>query len=121
MRHPEARPEMLITLLTYCYSVGLYDSTDIEWTTRTDRTLRYICAGTKVPWQVLRRFRRTHRELLEVSLVHVMKQAWAFYFEKGEADYAGYDWFETELVREFHQAARVRLDVAALLDGADGD
>jgi hypothetical protein len=118
-RHPETRPEMLITLLTYCYSVGIYDSRDIEAASRTDRTLRYICAGARPDWQTLRRFRRYHRSILQASLVHVMKQTWAFQFETGEADYVGYDWFETQLVEEFTQTATVRLDLAALLDGLD--
>lgn len=120
-RHPETRPEMLITLLTYCYSVGIYDSRDIEVAARTDRTVRYICAGARPDWQTLRRFRRYNRAILAASLVHVMKQTWAFQFETGEADYVGYDWFETQLVKEFTQTAVVRLDLAALLDGLDAD
>jgi len=120
-RIPGCRTEMLITLLTYCYSVGIYDSWDIESANRTDRTVRYICAGTRPEWQTLRRFRRHNREILRDSLVHVMKQTWAFHFETGEADYAGYDWFESELIKEFTETAMARLDLAALLDRADAD
>ena len=118
---PGTRPEMLITLLTYCYSVGMYDSRDIEWASRTDRTIRYICAGVRPEWRTLRRFRRNHRDLIRASLIHVMKQTWAFHFETGEADYVGYEWFESELIHEFTETAVGRLDIAALLDRADTD
>lgn len=120
-RTTEGRPEMFITLLTYCYSVGHYDSRDVESAIRTDPTVRYICAGCRPDWQTLRRFRRNHRDILRDSLVHVMKQTWAFHFETGEADYVGYDWFESELVRELTEAAMARIDLAALMDGADAD
>ena len=118
---PKARPQMLITLLTYCYSVGIYDSRDIERASRFDRTIRYICAGVRPEWQSLRRFRRHNREILRDSLVHVMKQTWAFHFETGQADYVGYDWFESELISGFTETAMARLDMAALLDRADLD
>ena len=118
---PGSRPEMLITLLTYCYSVGVYDSRDIEWSSRTDRTIRYICAGSRPQWQTLRRFRRNNREIIRDSLIHVMKQTWAFYFETGEADYVGYEWFESDLIREFTETATARLDIAALMDRGDID
>jgi hypothetical protein len=118
---PGTRTEMLITLLTYCYSVGIYDSRDIELASRTDRTIRYICAGVRPEWQTLRRFRRHNRDILRDSLIHVMKQTWALHFETGEADYVGYEWFESELINEFTETALARLDIAALLDRADID
>jgi hypothetical protein len=120
-RLPVGRPEMFITLLTYCYSVGIYDSRDIELASRTDRTIRYICAGIRPEWQTLRRFRRHNRDMLRESLIHVMKQTWAFHFETGEADYVGYEWFESELIHEFTETALARLDLAALLDRSDID
>jgi hypothetical protein len=118
---PNERAEMLMTLLTYCYSASIYGSRDIEQAIRTDPTVRYICAGRRPDWQTLRRFRRQNRELIHSSLLHVLKQTWAFHFETGEADYVGCDWFESDLVKELTQTATVRLEVAALLDGADAD
>ena len=114
-----ARPEMLTTLLTYCYAVGLYASEDIELAARTEATIRYICAGYRPDEQTLRRFRRHHRNLLQTALVHVFKQVWTFHFEKGEADYAGCDWFEAELTTQLERSATGRLDVAVLLDEVD--
>jgi hypothetical protein len=115
------RSEMLLTLLTYSYCVGLYSSRDIESAIRQDRVIRYICAGSRPDWQTLRRFRRQHRSLLETAMLHVLKQVWAFRFDSGEADYAGYDWFESELVAKLTETATIRLDVAALLDGSDAE
>ena len=118
---PGARPEMFMTLLTYCYATGLYDSRDIASAIRSDSTLRYIGAGSRPDWQTLRRFRRNNRDLLRTALVHVFKQTWAFHLETGEADYVGYDWLESELVSQLSQAAADRLDVAAWLDGSDAE
>jgi hypothetical protein len=118
---PEFRPQMMMTLLTYCYCASLYGSRDIEWAIRQDRTVRYICARSFPDWQTIRRFRRQHRELIRDCLVYVMKQTWALRFDQGEADYVGYDWFESEFVRQVATAALDRLDVAALMDGVESD
>jgi hypothetical protein len=115
------RPEMLVTLLTYCYATGLYDSRDVIAAIRTDPTIRYISAGARPDWQTLRRFRRNNRNLLRAALVYVFTQTWAFHFEIGEADYVDYDWYESNLVRQLTLTAADRLDVAALMDGSDCD
>ena len=87
----------------------------------SDRTVRYICARTYPDWQRLRRFRRQHRELLLQCLVYVLKQGWALKFDEGDADYAGYEWFESELIDLVNRGAQDRLDFAALLDGAESE
>jgi hypothetical protein len=112
---------MLLTLLTYCYSARIYGSRDIEWAMQNNRTVRYICARNYPDWQTLRRFRRHHRALLHACLVYVAKQVWALKFDEGEADYVGYEWFELELLEVVNKAALDRLDIAALMDGADSD
>ena len=111
----------MLTLLTYCYSASLYGSRDIETAIESDRTVRYICARAHPDWQRLRRFRRQHRELLHQCLVYVLKQVWALKFDDGEADYAGYEWFESELIDLVNRGAQDRLDFAALLDGAESE
>jgi transposase len=120
-RSPDFSPQMMLTLLTYCYSASLYGSRDIEWAIERDRTVRYICARVFPDWQSLRRFRRQHRELLRQCLVYVMKQTWALKFDEGEADYVGYEWFESELIELVNRAAADRLDFAALMDGAESE
>jgi transposase len=119
--HPVFRPQMMLTLLTYCYSAKIYGSPDIEWALRHDKTVRYICARTYPDWQTFRRFRRQHRDLLQQTLAYVFKQTWALKFDEGEADYIGYDWFELELNSEVNAAVQERLDLAALLDGVESE
>jgi hypothetical protein len=120
-RFPVHSPQMMLTLLTYCYSASLYGSRDIEWAIEHDRTVRYICARAFPDWQSLRRFRRHHRDLLLECLAYVLKQTWALKFDEGEADYAGYEWFECELIELVNRNAADRLDFAMLMDGADSE
>ncbi len=120
-RFPDFTPQMMLTLLTYCYSASVYGSRDIEWAIERDRTIRYICARVYPDWQSLRRFRRQHRDLLFQCLVYVLKQTWALKFDEGEADYVGYEWFESELIELVNRAAADRLDFAALMDGAESE
>src|SRR5436853_6060311 len=58
---PAHRPQMLLTLLAYAYSTGVYGSREIVEATVREPTMRYICARTYPDWLVLRRFRRQHR------------------------------------------------------------
>ena len=120
-RMPDFRPQMMLTLLTYCYASSIYGSKDIEWAVENDRTARYICARTRPDWQSLRRFRRQNRELLFQCLLYVMKQTWALKFDNGDADYVGYEWFEGNLLESLNQSATERLEVAALMDGAESE
>src|SRR5438128_2389954 len=55
------RPQMLLTLLTYCYSSGTYGSQDIVQAIRQKPRVRYICAHNFPDWQTLRKFRRHSR------------------------------------------------------------
>jgi hypothetical protein len=115
------RPQMMLTLLTYCYAASLYGSQDIERAMRDNRTVRYICARTYPDWQALRQFRRQHRDLIRQCLAYVMKQTWALKFDDGEADYVGYDWFESELVDQVNAAVLTRVDTAVLMDGVESE
>src|SRR5882672_2323060 len=120
-RSPDFSPQMMLTLLTYCYGASLYGSRDIEWAIERDPTVRYICARVFPDWQSLRRFRRQNRDLLRQCLVYVLKQTWALKFDEGEADYVGYEWFESELIELVNQTAANRLDFAVLMDGAESE
>ena len=59
----EIRPQMMLTLLSYCYAAGICGSQDIEWAAQSDKTVRYICAGKEPDWPTIRRFRRRNAEL----------------------------------------------------------
>jgi len=63
----------MLTLLAYCYSSGLYSSRDIEWATRIDPMISYICAHQFPDWLAIRRFRRQNRRLLEQCLAGILE------------------------------------------------
>lgn len=115
------RPQMLLTLLSYCYASRLYASRDIEWAIENERTVRYICARTFPGWCVLRRFRRLNRDLVQHCLALVFKQAWAWRHDRGEVDFPGFIWFEEQFDEEAQAEAVKRLDLAALMDGVESD
>lgn len=70
------RPEMLLTLLTYAYARGILGSRELELAIPNDRALRYICAGKRPDWQLLRRFRRQNQARLQACLANVLQGAW---------------------------------------------
>lgn len=59
---------MLLTLLTYSYARGIYDSQELEERTRTHSDLAYLCAGERPDADTLRRFRRRHGRLVQTAL-----------------------------------------------------
>jgi hypothetical protein len=64
---PACPTRMLVTLMAYSYSRGIYSSQDIEDGVRRQADLRYLCAGDFPDANTLRRFRRQHwTELLGV-------------------------------------------------------
>jgi transposase len=117
---PGFRPQMLLTLLTYCYASKIYGSRDIEWAMVHDRTVRYLCARVFPDWQVLRRFRRHNRELLAQCLAYVFNQVWSVGLDESEAADFG-QWFEALISEQIRAEALHRLDLAALHDGAESD
>src|SRR5688572_7354490 len=71
----EFRPQMLLSLLSFCYGAGCYSSEDIEQAIANDRSVRYICARTYPDAKALRRFRRTYRSPLHQSVAYVLRRA----------------------------------------------
>src|SRR5438046_660236 len=43
-REQKIRPQMLLTLLCFCYAARMYGSREIQRAALHDRTVRYICA-----------------------------------------------------------------------------
>jgi hypothetical protein len=115
------RPQMLLTLLTYCYSCGIYGSQDIVQAIQHNRNVCYICAHNYPDWLLLRRFRRHSRVQLEQSLKWVCQQAWAKRCDAALADYLGYEWFEQYLNGELDAAVQQRLELAILMDGVESE
>ena len=112
---------MLLTLLTCCYARGLYDSRDIVAATAYDPTIRYLCKGTRLRWEMLRSFRRRHRSLLLHCLGWVLKQAWQLKLGEGPARSRAHDWFENQFATFITRESVARLEVAASLDSAAVD
>lgn len=69
-------PPMMLTLLTYCYAVGVYASADVELACENRAQVRYICARQCPSAETIRRFRRVHRLRLERCLARVLAEAW---------------------------------------------
>lgn len=110
------QPRMMLTLLGYCYARGWYGSRHIQQAIVKDPMVRYLCAHRYPDWNVLRRFRRDHREWLAACLNHIFKQAWAFKLDQAEVDFLGYNWFETEFTREIDRETQLRIDLASYID-----
>ena len=74
-RLDESSPQMVLTLLTYCYSANILDSEEIVRAARTEGSIRYICAYTRPTIDAVRRFRKAHRQLVEHCLAWVLAEA----------------------------------------------
>lgn len=72
----EYSPQMLMTLLTYCYAAEIYGSDDIEWACQNDAAVAYLCGNAAPDRDTLRRFRRINRPWIEACLmwVHARKE-----------------------------------------------
>lgn len=115
------RPQMLLTLLTYCYSTGIYATQDILQAIQSNPTIRYICAHNYPDYAILRKFRRSYRSQLEQALRWVMLQAWAGRLDRAEADFLSYEWFQVYLEAGLDAAVQSRLELAIVLDGVEND
>ena len=113
---PVLRPQMMLTLISYCYAARVYGSRDIEWAIRNNATVRYICARTCPEWLAIRQFRRQNRELLEQCLTYVLKKAWLL-----QSNDSTGDWLDAEPDLRFAAEARQKIEVAIIMDTAESD
>jgi hypothetical protein len=107
---------MMLTLLSYCYAVGIYGSEDIAWAARYESTVRYICAHKRPDWRMIRWFRRQYRQPLKECLGYLIKQAWALKFGASAADCGGDRWIQSTLDETIKSLVEDKLDVAAVMD-----
>ena len=112
----ECQPRMLLTLLAYCYAAGIYGSKQIRQAMRDNATVRYICAKEFPNESAIRKFRKENRALLSQCLNNLFKQAWAMKFDQAEADFLGYDWFESVLNEQIYLETANRIDLAIFMD-----
>jgi hypothetical protein len=66
---------MLLTLLSYAYSRGVFGSEELEERVRTDADLRYLCARELPDADTLRQFRRRQWGLLQPVLARLLAAA----------------------------------------------
>ena len=72
----QTNPRTLLTVLTHCYGVGLYNPTDIEAAIENDPVVSYLTARRYPSAAELRRFRRENRNLFRLALVETFKRVW---------------------------------------------
>ena len=84
-RNPDWQPHVLLTLLTYCYAIGIYSSTEIELSFTQDLLVRHLCANTYPEAHRIRRFRRNHRRNIQRFLTEVFHRAWRIHCCLGES------------------------------------
>lgn len=65
----------LVTVLTYAYGMGMYDSQGIEEACRTQSGLLYLTARRLPSWESLRWARRRHRRVLHTCLTRLLDWA----------------------------------------------
>lgn len=65
-------PRLMLTLLTYCYAVGMNGSREIQRQSQVDEALRYLCVRQHPKADFLRRFRNRNREALAGCLAAVL-------------------------------------------------
>lgn len=73
---PQYPPKMMLMLLIYCYSRGIFSSRQIEKATWYDVAVRYICGMNAHPdHDTICDFRRKNRELFEETFLKVLLMA----------------------------------------------
>jgi len=68
-------PSMMLSLLIYCYSIGVFSGRKIELLTHESVVVRVICAGTHPDHDTLCAFRRQNLELFAEVFVEVLELA----------------------------------------------
>ena len=65
-------PEMMLSLLVYCYATGLFSSRRIERATWQNVAVRYLCANTHPDHDTLCAFRRKNGPLIQETFVKIL-------------------------------------------------
>jgi Transposase domain (DUF772) len=110
--NPNFRPHALLSLLSYSYSTGVYESEEISRLCGIDATLRAICGQPLPSTRALERFRRENRGLLKWLLVQILKRALRAKYGLNTA------MLPAGLKQHLVELATERLDVARHMDRA---
>lgn len=68
-------PRMMLALLIYCYSQGIFSSRRIERATYRDIGVRYLCGDTHPDHDTICSFRRNNLELISEAFLEVLQLA----------------------------------------------
>ncbi len=72
---PQYPPRMLLALLLYCYTTGVFSSRRIEQATHDSVPVRMICGGSHPDHDTICAFRRENKALLQETFVRVLELA----------------------------------------------
>jgi len=70
------QPRAMLTLLTYCYAIGVYGSQDVEQMMYADADFRAMFGMEFPDWRRLKSFRRHNTEILRRTLEETFKSIW---------------------------------------------
>ncbi len=74
------KPKILLLLLLYCYTSGMFASRQIQERLTQDEILRYLALNRRPEWNELRRFRRRWRETIQRGLTLLLNKVWQHRF-----------------------------------------
>jgi len=125
-------PHVLLSLLTYCYAVGVYRSTDIEFNHGQDSMVGHLAANQCQDAHTLRSFRRHNRQSVRACLSEVLHRAWQLHFRCctdnvafDSIEWSAMDSFDgaspLPAVSEYVNLAEERIQTAVRLDCWDFD
>jgi len=69
------QPLPLLGLVTYHYAVGILPSREIEQQLWTNAAFRAVCGFAIPRWQLIRRFRRLNRSVIQGCLAEALRRA----------------------------------------------
>lgn len=81
--HQLCPPQTMLAILTYCYLRGIYGSAEIEEAFAKDGELS-VLADCRPDYELIRKFRRANRELVQQTLRQVRWFLWMKYHALGE-------------------------------------
>ena len=109
-------PRTLLSVLTYCYGVGIYNPADIERATEHDPVVSYLAARSYPNGDTLRQFRKDHRSLLSQAMVRFFEQIWLFGQQGAVGEGSRYE-LPASLIVQFSRLAEEHILLALLWDG----
>jgi hypothetical protein len=117
------RRPVLLSVVTYCYASGIYNSKDIALRVSRDEILGFLCAGTFPTWQDIRDFSRHNRDLIRQALLQAHKLAREYRLRTGTiappknpgAEWSG-DQTRVDFELQLAEGAETRVDPLAYSD-----